>query len=64
MGWPEDGKLLIKLLAKGNPNFKKPITSVQLLGHGKLKAKQTKEGLEVMLPQPCNKIAPVLKIRK
>ena len=64
MGWPEDGKLLIKSLAKGNPDFKKPISSVQLLGHGKLKAKQTKEGLEVLLPQPCNKIAPVLKIRK
>lgn len=64
MGWPEDGKLLIKSLAKDNPNFKKPISSVQLLGHGKLKAKQTKEGLEVQLPQPCNKIAPVLKIKK
>ena len=64
MGWPEDGKLHIKSLAKGNPNFKKSISSVQLLGHGKLKAKQTKEGLEVLLPQPCNKIAPVLKIRK
>ena len=64
MGWPEDGKLLIKSLAKGNPDFKKPISSVQLLGHGKLKARQTKEGLEVQLPQPCNKIAPVLKIKK
>ena len=64
MGWPEDGKLLIKSLAKGNPDFKKPITSVMLLGHGKLKARQTKEGLEVLLPQPCNKIAPVLKIKK
>ena len=64
MGWPEDGRLLIKSLAKGNPDFKKPISSVMLLGFGKLKAKQTKEGLEVLLPQPCNKIAPVLKIRK
>jgi len=64
MGWPQDGKLLVKSLAKGNPDFKKSITSVMLLGHGKLKAKQTKEGLEVQLPQPCNKIAPVLKIRK
>ena len=64
MGWPDDGKLLIKSLAKGNPDFKKPITSVQLLGFGKLKAKQTNTGLEVQLPQPCNKIAPVLKIRK
>ena len=64
MGWPEDGKLLIKSLAKGNPDFKKPISSVMLLGHGKLKAKQTIEGLEIQLPKPCNKIAPVLKIKK
>jgi alpha-L-fucosidase len=64
MGWPEEGKLLIKSLAKGNPNFKKPISSVLLLGYGRLKARQTKEGLEVQLPQPCNKIAPVLKIKK
>ncbi len=64
MGWPEDGKLFIKSLAKGNPDFKKPISSVLLLGHGKLKARQTKEGLEVQLPQPCNRIAPVLKIKK
>ena len=64
MGWPEDGKLVIKSLAKGNPDFKKPISSVLLLGHGKLKARQTKEGLEVLLPQPCNRIAPVLKIKK
>ncbi|MBR6031488.1 MAG: alpha-L-fucosidase [Bacteroidaceae bacterium] len=64
MGWPDDGKLLVKSLAKGNPDFKKPISSVQLLGYGKLKAKQTNSGLEVQLPQPCNKIAPVLKIKK
>ena len=64
MGWPKDGKLVIKSLAKGNKDFKKSITSVQLLGYGKLKARQTAEGLEVQLPTPCNKIAPVLKINK
>ena len=64
MGWPADGKLVIKSLAKGNKNFKKTITSVHLLGYGKLKARQTAEGLEVKLPAPCNKIAPVLKINK
>jgi alpha-L-fucosidase len=64
MGWPKDGKLVIKSLAKGNPDFKKSISSVYLLGYGKLKAVQTAEGLTVSLPLPCNKIAPVLRIKK
>ena len=64
MGWPKDGKMLIKSLAKGNPDFKKSISSVYLLGYGKLKARQTAEGLEINLPDPCNQIAPVLKITK
>ena len=64
MGWPEGGKLVVKTLAKGNPHFRKSITKVELLGYGKLKAKQTAEGLEVQLPAPTNDIAPVLKIAK
>lgn len=64
MGWPQDSKLIIRSLAKGNPNFRNPISSLQLLGYGKLKVRQTKDGLEVQLPHPCNKIAPVLKIKK
>ena len=64
MGWPEDGRLVIKSLAKGNANLKKSISSVVLLGYGKLKAQQTAEGLVVNLPQPCNEIAPVLRIAK
>ena len=64
MGWPEDGRLLIKSLAKKSPDFRKSITSVHLLGYGRLKAQQTAEGLEVRLPEPCNKIAPVLRITK
>ena len=64
MGWPGDGRLLIKSLAKGNSRMKKRITSVFLLGYGKLKAVQTAEGLAVTLPAPVNKIAPVLRINK
>lgn len=64
MGWPSDGKLVIKSLAKGNKDLKKSISSVTLLGYGKLKARQTVEGLVVFLPQPTNAIAPVLKISK
>ena len=64
LGWPENGTLVIKSLAKGNPDFKKTISSVYLLGYGKLKAQQTSEGLKVVLPKPCNDIAPVLRIQK
>lgn len=64
LGWPENGKVVVKSLCKGNPHFKKSITSVELLGYGKLKARQTAEGLEVQLPKPTNAIAPVLKIKK
>ena len=45
-------------------DFKKGISSVQLLGYGKVKVRQTAEGLEVQLPKPCNQIAPVLRISK
>ena len=64
MGWPTDKHLVIKSLAKDNSYFKKPISSVHLLGYGKLKARQTAEGLMVELPQPVNQIAPVLRIDK
>ena len=64
MGWPKDGRLVIKSLAKGNKDFRKSISSVTLLGYGRLKARQTAAGLEVSLPKPTNEIAPVLKIAK
>ena len=64
MGWPDSGQLTIKSLAKGNKNLPKKISSVYLLGYGKLKARQTAEGLVVNLPKPCNQIAPVLRISK
>ena len=64
MGWPENGQLTIKSLAKGNKNMHKNISSVYLLGYGKLKTRQTTEGLIVNLPKPCNKIVPVLRINK
>jgi alpha-L-fucosidase len=61
----KDGKLIIKSLAKGNPDFRKSISSVTVLGYGKLKVRQTSAGLEVTLPEkPCNEIAPVLRISK
>lgn len=64
LGWPDDGKVIVKALAKGNLHMKKNISSVYLLGYGKLKAQQTSEGLVVDLPAPINGIAPVLRINK
>ena len=65
MQWPEDGRIVVKSLAKGNKDFTKAISSVYLLGHGKLKARQTTEGLIVDLPaKHCNPIAPVLRIAR
>ena len=53
LGWPEDGKLLVRSLAE--PAGK--ITGVCLLGHdGRVDWKQTPEGLLVTLP--ANKISP------
>ena len=70
MGWPDaasavkgqGGQLIIKSLRKGNPYGRK-VGKVTLLGYGRVKARQTSEGLVVTLPAPCNKIAPVLKIK-
>ena len=64
LGWPKDGRLVVKSLAKGNSRFVKSINTVQLLGYGKLKAEQTEEGLTVQLPEPTNRILPILRIAK
>ena len=57
LGWPEDGKLVIKSLAKSFPVAKGQIKEIRLLGHdGKLEWSQTDEGLVVTLPaeKPCD----------
>ena len=64
MGWPESGTLTIRALAEGSALFKSKIRSVELLGYGRVSFRRTGAGLEVSLPKPVNKIAPVLKIRK
>ena len=64
LGWPNDGEVIVKCLAKGNSLLRKSISSVYLLGYGKLKARQMADGLHVSLPGPTNKIAPVLRITK
>ncbi|MCD6355052.1 MAG: alpha-L-fucosidase [Prolixibacteraceae bacterium] len=57
MVWPENGKAIIKTLAKNSDYLDKKIKSVELLGSDqKLEWKRTEQGLEIILPdvQPCN----------
>lgn len=51
LGWPENGKALIKSLSKGNPLRPEPLNRVEFLGQGDLKFEQKAEGLEVILPE-------------
>ena len=65
LGWPADGQVTIKSLRKGNPDHRGRIKHVELLGYGRVKARQSAEGLVVSLPsERTNDIAPVLRIRK
>lgn len=58
MGWPADGKVLVRSMAGTK------VRRVTLLGHGRLKFTMTAEGLSVTLPQkPLNDILPVLEVR-
>jgi alpha-L-fucosidase len=64
LGWPTSGRLLLKSLPAGGPNYPGKIKQVELLGApGKLKFEHTKDGLAVVLPtQKPNAIAYALKI--
>ena len=51
LGWPDDGRMVIKSLAKTDTSDQNVIHRVELLGHhGKLKFTQTADGLTVELP--------------
>jgi hypothetical protein len=62
MGWPADGKIVIRSLAKF-PEVTGKITGVSLLGAGEVKWTHAADGLEVQLPaqKPCD-YAVALKI--
>lgn len=64
LAWPEDGMISIKSLAKDSYLFLSDIKQVELLGYGKVKFERTPNALVVSLPEPCNTIMPVLKIKK
>ncbi|MGA2407650.1 MAG: alpha-L-fucosidase C-terminal domain-containing protein [Bacteroidales bacterium] len=50
LGWPENGKALIKSLSKVNQLRPETINRVEFLGGGELKFECKEEGLEVILP--------------
>jgi alpha-L-fucosidase len=65
LGWPENGKLLIKSLAKGSANYPKEITRVEWLANKQqLSFERTGDGLVVSLPdiKPEDSFANVVKI--
>ena len=65
LGWPDGNRIVIKSLARGNELYSKKIKRVELLGYGRVEARQEAEGLVVELPeQHTNDIAPVLRIKK
>ncbi|MDI1335841.1 MAG: alpha-L-fucosidase [Lacunisphaera sp.] len=62
LGWPSDGKLLIKSL--GSARYSTPIRGIRLIGHdAALPWKQSVDGLEVQLPaKPSGDYAYAFKI--
>ncbi len=56
LGWPTDGKILIKSLAENSPHYSGRIRKVELLGaKAELKWMRTTQGLEIQVPDvpPC-----------
>ena len=64
LAWPTDGKVTIKSLADDSSKWPGKISSVRLLGGGKLKFTRDSNGLTATLPEkkPCD-IAFALKIK-
>lgn len=51
LGWPDDGQLLVRSLARTDSNPQSKVTKVRLLGYkGKVEWTQTADGLSVKLP--------------
>ena len=57
LAWPDNMQLTIKSLATER------ISSVELLGYGKIPFSQSSDAFSVTLPKKVNTIAPVLKIK-
>jgi len=56
LGWPSDGRIVIKSLAENSANYRREIRKVELLGvKTELRWTRTAQGLEIQLPDepPC-----------
>ena len=56
LGWPTDGKIVIKSLAEKSANYPRPIRKVELIGsNSELMWKRGAQGLEIQVPDtpPC-----------
>ena len=56
LGWPTDGKIVIKSLAEKSANYSRPIRKVELIGsNSELMWKRGAQGLEIQVPDtpPC-----------
>lgn len=62
LGWPENGKVIIKSL--GLKAYGHSIKRAELLGYGTVKLIQTDDGAEMLIPAGFKSIAPVIKIYK
>ena len=64
LGWPENGRMLVRSLAKSPDAGVNRITAVSLLGYdGGLRWEQTGDGLEVILPaKPVSLLTTALRI--
>lgn len=63
LGWPADGRVLIRSLGSDLALRSEPIAAVELLGHGPVSWERRAEGLEVRFPErPVGEHAWVLRI--
>lgn len=65
MGWPENGKVIIKNLSEGNTNYPKQVNKVELLSTQQtLNFERNSEGLIVSFPEKekIDSYANILKI--
>ena len=54
LGWPEDGKLLIRSLRQGSEHYPGQIGKVELLGYnGPIEWTRSEQALQIDLPQPA-----------
>jgi alpha-L-fucosidase len=56
LGWPTNGKIMIKSLAEKSANYPRPIRKVELIGSNfEVMSKRSAQGLEIQLPDtpPC-----------